>query len=246
VTTVAVISDIHGNLPALQAVMSDIAARGITRVVNLGDLVSGPLWPSETLALLMRQPWTHVAGNHDRQVARDEPATLGASDRFAYESINEEQRRWLATLPPTATLEDGIFLCHGTPADDRVYLLEKVENGRLRIAAPTEIDAHLGNVSANVILCGHSHVPRLARTTRAPMIVNPGSVGLPAFRDDAPPVHVSETGSPHARYAILARDAAWRVTFVHVAYDHRAAAARAAENARPDWEIAIRTGYMMP
>jgi predicted phosphodiesterase len=66
-TRIAILSDIHGNLPALEAVISDLQTRPIDMTVALGDLVSGPLWPAETADLLMRQTWIYVAGNHDRQ-----------------------------------------------------------------------------------------------------------------------------------------------------------------------------------
>jgi predicted phosphodiesterase len=65
---IAVVSDIHGNLPALEAVVADIARRGVDAVVNLGDSLSGPLLPLETAQFLMAQSWTHLAGNHERQV----------------------------------------------------------------------------------------------------------------------------------------------------------------------------------
>jgi hypothetical protein len=77
------------------------------------------------------------------------------------------------------------------------------------------------------------------------LIVNPGSVGLPAYTHTGPEPHVVETGSPHARYALLEqRDRGWRVELVGVAYDHISAAHQAQRNDRPDWEVALRTGYI--
>ena len=72
---IAVISDIHGNLPALQAVASDLRSRGVRKVLNLGDHLSGPLWPRETLAFLRRMDWTHIRGNHDRNLVEGIPKT---------------------------------------------------------------------------------------------------------------------------------------------------------------------------
>ena len=248
----AFVADIHGNLPALEAVVDDIARRGVERIVNLGDLVSGPLWPRETAAFLMRQSWVTVAGNHDRMVSRDDPATHGPSDRHAYERLTSDQLAWLAALPATAEIDDGrVFLCHGTPASDTAYLIDTVEHGRLRGATPDEVAGRIGGVTAHVAACGHSHAPRLLANEAGQLFVNPGAVGVQAYTDREEPEHVSETGSPLARYALLERRAAndgggnlqWAVTFVVVPYDHLRASAEAARNGRPDWAFALRTGY---
>ena len=240
----ALIADIHGNLPALEAVVADIRARGVADIVNLGDHVSGPLWPRETAAFLMRHDWPAITGNHDRMVARDDPATHGPSDAFAYAQLTAAQHTWLAALPATIEMGDGaLLLCHGIPADDRLYLLETPEHGRLRLARPDQIARRLGAVSAALVACGHSHVPRVVHHDGR-VIVNPGSVGLPAYVHDGAHAHVSETGAPSARYAVVEPMAdGLRVTTVALAYDHEAAAARAAANGRPDWAHALRTGY---
>ncbi|MBI3410976.1 MAG: metallophosphoesterase family protein [Planctomycetes bacterium] len=257
---IAVIADVHGNLPALEAVAADMVARGISRVVNLGDHVSGPLWPRETADFLMHQPWTAIAGNHDRQLAFDDPAGHGRSDKYAYERLTPEHLRWLSALPASITLDDvslddasldeaGMLLCHGIPGDDLEYLLETPEHGRLRLARAGEIRARLGRVTARVVACGHSHNPRLVHLSDGIAIVNPGSVGLQAYTVDGAQPHVSETGSPLARYAILEFTDALprvtdpRVTFVAVKYDHVRVAQQAASNGRPDWALALRTGY---
>jgi predicted phosphodiesterase len=242
---IALVADIHGNLPALEAVDADIAAHGIGRVCNLGDHVSGPLWPRETADFLMRRPWITIRGNHDRQVAFDDPATLGPSDRHAHERLTAEQKEWLTKMPATATLsDDRVFLCHGTPADDRQYFLETVESERFRLASPEEISTRLGGVEAMLVACGHSHVPRLVHEARGIPVVNPGSVGVPAFSVGGESPHVSETGSPEARYAIVEIEGrAVRVVFVAIGYDFESAARRAETNGRPEWGGALRTGH---
>lgn len=245
---VALVADIHGNLPALEATAADLQARGLSRVVNLGDHVSGPLWPRETAAFLMQREWLTIAGNHDRQVAHDDPGTLGPSDRYARESLTPAQHAWLRGLPATAALETAdVFLCHGIPAEDRKYLLETPDGGRLRPATPDEIARRLGppgTVTASLVACGHSHIPRLVHGPAETPIVNPGSVGLPAYQTEGRYAHVSETGSPSARYAVIepAR-AGWSVVFVALEYDWTSAAARADANGRGDWAWALRTGY---
>jgi predicted phosphodiesterase len=241
-TRIALISDVHGNLPALEAVVADLAARGLERVVNLGDHASGPLWPAETVRFLRRQPWVQIAGNHDRQVVATPPETHGASDRYAFAHLGPEEKAWLAALPATAELPEGVLLCHGTPSDDRTFLLETVEHGRLRLAEPGELAARLGPATHAVVACGHSHVPRWV-SAAATIVVNPGSVGLQAYADTEPAPYASETGSPHARYAILDDTAAgWRATWIAVSYDHEEAAAKAQREGRADWAYALRSG----
>jgi hypothetical protein len=80
---IAVIADIHGNLPALEAVLADIQRRGVDRTINLGDSVSGPLWPREVCDLLMASSSLVIRGNHDRWVSGPDPASMGPSDRYA-------------------------------------------------------------------------------------------------------------------------------------------------------------------
>jgi hypothetical protein len=89
-------------------------------------------------------------------------------------------------------------------------------------------------------------VPRAVKTGKGQIIVNPGSVGLPAFDDANPSYHVIETGSPDARYALLERrKSAWTVALLSVPYDFRPMAKLADENGRPDWSCALRTGYAL-
>lgn len=242
---IALIADVHGNLPALESVAADIPGRGISRVVNLGDHASGPLWPRETVEFLMQQPWVHIAGNHDRQVAFGDRSSHSPSDLFALEQLADVHKRWLATLPAATSMNDeSILLCHGTPADDSTYLLETPERGLLRLASADEIDARLGPTTSQLVGCGHSHIPRVVRARSGSTIVNPGSVGLQAYEDTGSTPHISETGSPLARYAVVEWSAAgWCVTLVAVTYDSIAAARRAEANGRYDWAYALRSGY---
>lgn len=241
---IAIISDIHGNLLALQAVIEDIARRGATTVINLGDHASGPLWPAETVALLMEQGWQSIAGNHERQLLTTPPAQMGASDRYAHERLGEAQLGWLRALPATAALADGTLLCHGTPHSDAQYLLETVVGQGLRPATRAEVRQRLGNTRAPLILCGHTHQQRLLQLDTQTTLLNPGSVGLPAYEDDDPQ-HASEAGSPLARYALIERgERGWAFELRAVPYDHHAAADQAARSGRPDWEIGLRTGFM--
>jgi predicted phosphodiesterase len=88
---IALVSDIHGNIAALEKVVADIETRHVDRVFNLGDHVSGPLYPKETLEFLMKQDWVHIAGNHDRQLVQQNPAQYGASDRYAFGLLSKSE-----------------------------------------------------------------------------------------------------------------------------------------------------------
>lgn len=241
---IAAVSDIHGNLPALEAVVRDFTRRGVDAVVNLGDHLSGPLLPAETATYLMAQDWTQLAGNHERQLLEDS-GTLGASDEYARARLSSEARSWIATLRPAQRFDDDVYLCHGTPSSDLVYLLESVDTEGARLATEDEVASRAGELSASLVLCGHSHVPRAVRTVRGQLLVNPGSVGLQAYDWDVPLPHVVSNGSPDARYAILERGAdGWTASLISVPYDYRPMAKLARDNGRPDWEIALLTGRM--
>jgi predicted phosphodiesterase len=247
----AVLSDIHGNLPALEAVLAEIARERIERVVDLGDVLSGPLWPRETAERLVPLGWPTIAGNHERQaLATSRPQ--GFSDAFAVVSITAAHRAWLASLPAALDLDGGaIQMIHGTSQLDFEPLLETVMpdlgvNGSpgIRAATPDEVRARLGPTSAALVLCGHSHLPRVM-ALGATLVVNPGSVGLPAYDHDHPHDHVVECGSPHARWAIVERGPqGWQAQLRLTAYDWNAAAARAAANGRGDWADALATGFV--
>lgn len=239
----AVVSDIHGNLPALEAVVNDFGRRGVDAVVNLGDCVSGPLFPRETAQFLRSQDWTHLAGNHERQVLTLGPDQRGASDEFARSQLSSAELEWLASLRPSARYAADVFLCHGTPASDCDYFLETVEPTHVRCASQTEIGERCGNVDADMILCGHTHVPRAVRSPAGQLIVNPGSVGLPAYEDFHPYPHVIETGSPDARYAVVERRGGeWFAELVCVPYAHASMARLARSRHRQDWANALATG----
>ncbi|MFO1069942.1 MAG: metallophosphoesterase family protein [Geminicoccaceae bacterium] len=246
----AVIADVHGNLPALEAVLDDLARRGgADLLVDLGDLVSGPLWPAQTLQRLRSLPVRTIRGNHDRLVATLAPADMDSWDRFAFAALGDEERRWLGGLPPRLEPAPGVLACHGTPADDLTYLVETIRDGALGRDRPDGIFRRLiGSGDAGVILCGHSHRQDFVRLPDGRAIVNPGSVGCPAYADDTAPAHRSESGTPHARYARLELDGATcrTVELLAVAYDWERAAARAESGGRADWAHALRTGVMPP
>ncbi len=245
----AIVSDIHGNLPALEAVRADIARAGVDLVVNLGDIASGPLWPRETVQRLMTLHWPTIRGNHERQVLTQPRDAMSAADAFTAGQLGDAERAWLAALPTTLDLGEGVWCCHATPTDDLEYLLETVTpdlgvhgSPGVRAATLDEVRRRLAGRRDAVVLCGHTHTPRIV-TCDGTLIVNPGSLGVQAYDDADPYDHRVETGSPHARWALLERGAAgWQATLCATAYDWESAARRAEANGRGDWADALRTG----
>jgi len=245
VKRIAVLSDIHGNFAALEKVVQDIKRRDVDQIVNLGDHISGPLWAKETIQFLMEQNWIQIKGNHDRQLVSQPPDQHGASDKFAFQQLNQAELDWLRQLPQQTELLDDILCIHGTPQSDSTYLLETVEHGQGRLSTRKEIELRLGPTPHNTILCGHTHIPRVVNLSENVQVINPGSVGLQAYEDTSPEYHRMQTGSPHARYALLENtNGSWTVNLITVPYDYHHAADKALENSRPDWEMALRTGFM--
>ncbi|MBT1156418.1 metallophosphoesterase family protein [Aminobacter anthyllidis] len=247
---IAVIADIHGNILALEAVLADLARRGgADLVVNLGDLVSGPLWPGETAMRLQALGWPTVRGNHDRRVASDPLTEMGPSDRFAHERLTPAQRDWLEALPLTQEIAPSVLAFHARPDHDERYLSEVIDEGQLIRAPLKVIESRLRRIDAKyrLLLAGHSHRADLVQLADGRLLFNPGSVGVPAYSDDTAPAHVSEQGSPLARYGLVELDEAGAVAGIDalaVPYDHEAAALRAEEGGRPEWAHALRTGFM--
>ncbi len=235
-----VIADIHGNLPALEAVLAKLDALAPDRVVNLGDCASGPLWPAETVALLRSHVMSHVRGNHDRALGAASPEGLGASDSYAWQALDPEARTWLASLPAEITVE-GALCFHACPGDDEAYLMEEVHDGYLMPSPIPTIEQRLAGRTAPLMLCGHSHLPRAARLRSGAIVLNPGSVGNPAYHDTNP-IHVSESGTPHARFAIVTLGAELAIEHHLALYDWERSARRAEDNGRADWAHALRTG----
>lgn len=245
---IALVADIHGNAEALEAVIADLGREAPDEVVNLGDCLSGPLWPERTAKILRELGWPTVRGNHDRVVAAGNVPAANRTDRFTEDDLSAESHAWLRALPTVLELDGGILLCHGTPFRDDLYLAEEISGETTRMATEETIAERLGDTMARVVCCGHTHIPRLVRLPRCGRtVLNPGSVGLPGYSDDTPVPHKVETGSPHARYAIIERHASeWRFEMKAVAYDWERAAREAERNGRSDWARPLRTGFYGP
>jgi predicted phosphodiesterase len=200
--TVAVLSDVHGVLPLLEAVLAEPDVQTADLVVVCGDHAAGPQ-PTAVLDRLRElidhrgsAPVVLLRGNADRELAalaRGEPVELGDDEvsGWAAARLGAADARWLEGLPPTATVEiDGfgaVLFCHATPRDDAEVVL--VDSRPQRWA---EVFAGLPDEIATVV-CGHTHMP-FARLVDGRLVVNPGSVGMPY-------------GRPGAHWALLAAGA---------------------------------------
>ncbi|WP_418953467.1 metallophosphoesterase family protein [Streptomyces cinnabarinus] len=184
---VAVLSDIHGVLPALEAVLAEPEVADAERIVVLGDTAAGPQ-PAEVLDRLVaegdRVRW--ISGNADRELVeyrRGErtgiPDPIGP---YAAERLRADQVDFLAALPRTLTLRvrglGEVLFCHATPRDDEETVL--VDSRPARWA---EVFSDLTD-STRTVVCGHTHMS-YARLAHGRLVVNPGSVGMPYGRPGA-------------------------------------------------------------
>jgi len=231
----AVISDVHGNSLALDAVLGDIARLSVDGVLCLGDHVSGPMDPAGAAARLMALPGPVILGNHDRWVLEDVPQRR--VDRFARSQLSAAQLNWLRAMPADAVHAGEVFLCHGIPGDDNAPWLDNFFDGRTTtLPSEAEVTAHAEGRDFPVLLCGHTHAARFVRLRDGRIIVNPGSVGMQL-------VH----GAPDARYAIIERrDGRWSAELRVVGYDWDGAAQQARDNGFPEWAEVLTTGWAGP
>jgi len=194
----ALISDIHANLPALEAVLADIDARpGVDATYHLGDLVGYAPWPNEVVALLRARAIPGVAGNYDSTTATDyehcgcryEDPHQEELSHFSYAwtraHVSAETRRLLAALPfridvrPLGGHAGGpkLILIHGNPVINTFYWTEDRPD---RVCA--QLAGQAGAVAGDVVAFGHTHLPWY-RSVAGVHLVNTGSVGRPRDRD---------------------------------------------------------------
>lgn len=243
---IAVLSDIHGNISALDAVLQDIARRGLTRTVNLGDSFSGPFDAAGTADRLLTLDLPTVRGNHDRllDVPRDE---MGNWERWVIDDLRAEHLDWVKALPLTQMVH-GAFLCHGTPLKDDENWLDRRGPGERIVARDLGgVEERLGEIRHPLMLCGHTHTPRVVRLPDGTLIVNPGSVGCPAYLDTRMTPHFAhQTGAPDARYAIVEQQGGvWSATLMAVPYNASAMVDMARAKGADDWARAVSTGWVV-
>ena len=243
----AAIADVHGNYLALEAVLADIRAQGIGEIVNLGDMASGPLDARRTMDALMALDAVHVLGNHDRYLIDRPPEKMGSWDRPAHAQLDSAPSRLAARGADDARVSrSGLSLPrHARRMTKSTGWRRCCPTARCGCRRWMRSRSAREGITQSLILCAHTHLARAVRLRDGRLIVNPGSVGSPGYRDTHPFPHVIEAGTPDARYAILELvDGVWRVTFRHVPYDHEAMAALARQNGQPELASALATGWI--
>lgn len=246
----AAIADIHGNAYALESVLAAIADMHVDLVVNLGDSVSGAVDPAATVAMLRNHPeFITVRGNHERQLLTQAGSRMGSVDRIADLALGAEDRSWLARAEAIQRPRPRVLAFHGSPSDDTCHLLHTVDPKGLREASDDEVIRRLGDEYGrhDLYLCAHTHLQRTRRLADRSLVVNPGSVGWPAYADDSPYPYAVEAGTPHARFTVVEQaDDGWTANEHAIEYDVESAAAKADAHGRRDIAWALRTGRVHP
>jgi diadenosine tetraphosphatase ApaH/serine/threonine PP2A family protein phosphatase len=224
----AVLYDIHANLPALEAVLADAEAAGAGQHLLGGDYAALGAWPVETLERLREIPRARwIRGNWERWLANpDDPPEIPFirnAAAWARAAIGEENIAELSELPTTATL-DGALFCHASPISDmRSFLPEPADD------EPELMD----DVGERRVVFGHTHIQFRRQGLDGVDLVNPGSVGLPF------------DGDQRAAYALVSEDGELELRRVPYDYEHVAATIR---ERMPDFgeELALRIDDASP
>lgn len=244
---IALLSDIHSNIFALEAVLQDLKSKDIDILCNLGDILYGPIAPLKTYELLQKYNFITICGNQDRQIyeAQEEEINSNETMQFILKDLNEDILTWMKTLDFDKVLENHIYLCHGTPNDDLVYLLENIKDGTPKLKDEDEITSELKDIKQAIIICGHTHMPRVL-LNKSKLIINPGSVGLQAYYDEEPKKHCMQNFTPEASYAILnlnqQKPLDSKVSLIRVPYAYEKAIELAKKRNRDDWAYALEMG----
>ena len=230
----AVLYDVHANLPALEAVIADVGAAGADALMFGGDVLPGPM-PRETLDYLraLDVAAQYIHGNGDRNVLQlcraaesdPVPASFKESLRWNAAQLNESDEQWLATWPSTRAVNvapiGDVFFCHATARNDTEIFT--------RVTPDERVAEMFAGVTAGLVICGHTHMVADRRLGRL-RIVNPGSVGMPF-------------GDPGAYWMLL--DSAG-VTFKRTTYDLSDAARRIRATRYPMAESFASSNVLQP
>jgi putative phosphoesterase len=242
----AIFSDIHANLPAMEAVAASIAADSFDGIYCLGDIGGYAAQPNEVQTLIMGMGCPTILGNYDEGVGFGlencgchyiKPFDIEMSNTSFFwtrEHTTAENKAWLRGLPKEIRFEvEGlrVLLCHGSPRDTTEYLFENRSDGYLKqFSSGGVADAH-----ADLIVFGHTHVP-FHRVGNGVHFVNTGSVGRP------------KDGDPRAGYCVLTIDGSSVTTEqIRVEYDVEAACTRLTAAGLPEYFADyLRTGGQVP
>lgn len=224
----AAFSDIHANLAALEAVLADIRARGVRRLLCAGDLVGDGPDPEAVVARVRDSGAAAIRGNVDEKIleaGRNPQVGRGARAAWTFSRLSPSSVAFLALLPAQRRLRIGrhdLLLVHGSP--------RRIDEGLLPELDQAALEAALAGAGARAVFCGHTHCP-MVREQAGRLVVNSGSVGRPY------------DGDPRASYALVEIDKDIRAEIVRVSYDVEATARRLAqEGFSPSFAETLRRG----
>jgi predicted phosphodiesterase len=214
---IAVIADIHGNLMALDAVMSDIETQEVDEVWCGGDIAFGGPWATECIARVRDAGWTTVKGNTDIWVTGDpQPHTDPEARTFIEEmasahAVSDDDARWLVNLPLGHSAPGSMLLVHGTP--------DSPFEGPMPDSPVADFAPYEGR--AGLVIYGHVHRAFVRKLSDGTIVCNTGSVGMPSDSADA-------------CYLLLdANGPSWMVRYRRVQFDRRAVVAQLKRSPEP-------------
>lgn len=232
---IAVISDIHSNILALESVLEDIKTKQVDLIVCLGDLVGYCTFPNEVINLIRERNILTIMGNYDEAVGEEmlvcgcdypdpkDAENAGLSLNWTIDNTTEENKKFLRELPREIKMnfkEKNIIFTHGSPRKINEYLKENSEEAKEVMESFTE----------DILVCGHTHKPYY-KMYGSKMIINSGSAGKP------------KTGNPKSNYVIIEILEKVKVEIIEVEYDFEKIAAAIEENELPkEFANIIRTG----
>jgi putative phosphoesterase len=231
---IALLGDVHANLPALDAVLADAKMRGVDQIWNIGDFVGYGAYPDEVVKRLRNEGAISIVGNYDLKVLKFPKKNKKwrstkmhhkwLAFKWAYESLSKKSRKYLRTLPEELWLYTSgkyFLLTHGSPASNQDHLTPDTPDARLRELI-TITTSQWDNKVADVIVCGHSH-REFSRQVDDSWFINTGSVGRP---DD---------GDPRTCYAVLqVGDDTFQIDHFRLDYDLAAAVAAIHDRGLPE------------
>jgi len=245
---IAILSDIKSNVYALEAVIKDAKEKQVDVMLNLGDSFYGPIAPRATFELIKQNQFITICGNEDRKILESTPAQLEENDtlRYVFNDLNDDILYWIQDLPFEKLIGSDYYMIHGTYQDDSISMLEDVINGTTILRDDKKILEILDDITSKFVLCGNSCIPRCLNLSSGQVVINPGSVGLQAFKETYPAEYVVENNTPDASYVVLnIEEDKFAIELIKVAYDFEKAALKAEENSRADWAYSLRTGKVL-
>jgi putative phosphoesterase len=245
---IALLSDIHANLPAMEAAFEDIDSRKPDAVYCLGDLVGYNVWPNEVVQAIQMRNIATLAGNHDLKVQKSgsENRAEVSGKNYAYSIVGEQERAYLLTLPAHIRLEFqlsgeklNVLFVHGSPRSVNEYLLEDIEE--------TFLSEIMQEANVDILCFGHSHKPYHR-------IINTGAKGENYFRHA---INIGSVGKPKDNnpkgcYALLTINTYYNVNnketlqieFIRFEYDVEKAAKAVEDSPLPnEFADMLRKGY---